>query len=115
MLRSPPCQGPLTAEKGRAVTNPELNAQIKAALLESPSVGQVHTVRSFQVAGAEFVGVRVSLVGVTVATDIMPVIATLRARIREIVPTAVIFIEPDVNAERSFDLSTEAIVIRSLD
>lgn len=97
------------------MTNPDLNNRIRDALLEDPNVAEVHTVRSFDVAGAEFVGARVSVAGAQTALDIMPVIATLRARIREVVPTATIFIEPDVTGGRTFDLTTEAIVIRSVD
>lgn len=95
------------------MTNPELNAEIKAALLENPHVAEVLSVRSFAPSGAEFIGIRVSLTDVQTAADFMPVIATLRNRVREFLPTANIFIEPDVSGPRQPTLNTEAIVIRA--
>lgn len=97
------------------MTNTELSSQIEMALLESPVVAQVLAVEVGAVDDRQLVAARVSVLGAATAEDIMPIIATLRARVRELAPDAEVFIEVDATAARSHDLSTEAIVIRSMD
>lgn len=94
------------------MSNSELSSQIEMALLESPAVGSVLAVRT---AGEDLVGIRVSILGAPTVDDYLPIIANLRARIREIAPTADAFIEIDPNGSRMHDVSTEAIVIRAMD
>ncbi len=93
----------------------QLNDQIRDALQTDPHVESVQAVRSFEVSGAPFVGVRVGLKAIASTYDLMPVLANIRSRIRQIVPTGNIFIEPDITEGRGVELPTEAIVIRSAD
>lgn len=97
------------------MTTPDFSSQIEMALLESPAVAEVLAVRVAGGDAADLIGVRVSVLGASAAGDLLPIVATLRARIREIAPSAEIFIEADPTVARGHDLSTEAIVIRSLD
>lgn len=99
------------------MTNPTLTAEIRNALLASAFVEEVVQVRTTPAEGpADVVGVRVALTNVDELYSLPPVIAELRALVREAAPdVSAVFIEPDVTEQRRHDVPTESIVIRSWD
>ena len=111
------CWPLLVTVEGELVPNPELAAHIRELLLENPHVGEVLQVRSVEVDDrVTLVGVRVSVLNLPQVLDLPPVLAQLRALVREAAPHAeAIFVEPDVTERHNVHVSTESIVIRSVD
>lgn len=111
------CWPLLVTVEGELVPNQELAAHIRELLLENLHVGEVLQVRSVEVDDrVTLVGVRVSVLNLPQVLDLPPVLAQLRALVREAAPHAEsIFVEPDVTERHNVHVSTESIVIRSVD
>lgn|GEM_PF-2247267 len=99
------------------MTNQEATDRITATLLTNPHIGGIHSIHVFE-ANGEITEVATSLVaiGISQLDDLPPLLAGIRAQIREAVPTArAIFIEPDCSRPQPTNIATESVVIRSAD
>lgn len=99
------------------MTTNDLASEIRSLLLESPRVEEVLQLRVPVTAdGVLMAGVQVSLVDIQHCADLPPVLAELRALIRQLVPSGTpVFIEPDLTGRPRENVTTEAVVIRSAD
>ncbi|WP_423919141.1 cation diffusion facilitator family transporter [Frigoribacterium sp. 2-23] len=93
-------------------------AKIRAAIVDGPEVESIIHMKTLYLGPDELLlGVKVSMPGRTLLSDVAAAINQVEARVREAVPiTRVIYIEPDVWVRPGqIDPPTDAIVIRAAD
>lgn len=95
----------------------DLAAKIRAALLESPYVGEVLQVSAGTAEGGEpLAGVRVTVANVPTIDALGPVIADFRGSVRTVLgDDACVYVEVVVEDPNTETVSTEKIVIRGAD